>query len=275
MPIGIGFTAFFRIFAIIALPFEGNAARAAARNLKMILQQESANKQDILAIRCFEKEIAENLSNLLITEYANTCVLSVYSDLTKALQAYKVLAKPGLSSDPWVNASFHKQCHMDFDTLFDLVPRKFSPDAGEAGLSDQDIDIEYRKKTGHVHFAEGLLKYHDTRREDAIYVYRFNGIYSIFAFQAKRCVFANSFRCENETELLYFILNAMEINGLSQEKTRLYTDYSLMADHRLMEFLKPYFAEVKTLALEHDGIDTLIPELPELLFANHLMSLCV
>jgi hypothetical protein len=76
-------------------------------------------------------------------------------------------------------------------------------------------------------------------------------------------------------ELLYFLVNALEINDMSQEQTSLYADYSMLENPNWMDFLQPYFLEAKPLKLVHGEIDSHIPDLPEMLFANHLLSLCV
>jgi hypothetical protein len=240
----------------------------------MLLQQETVNRQDIIAIRSFEKEVSENLSNLCITEYADFIVMSVYSDLTRNLQAYKVLQKSGIHEDSWMTASFNKKIHMDFNGSFNLIPRKLASQGGDDSEPETEIEVEYAHAPGYVHYSKGLLKHHAYHKDNAVYVYRNQDNYSIFVFKGRHCVFANSFKCENELELLYFLINSLEINSMSQEDTSLFTDYSMMENPGLMEFLQPYFLEAKTLRLEHDGIDDLIPNLHEMLFANHLLSLC-
>jgi hypothetical protein len=240
----------------------------------MLSHQEIDNK-DIMAIRYFEKEISETLSNLLITEYTDVTVLSIYSDLTKNLSAYKVLDKLGLSEDSWLNGVFNKKIRVDFNPGFSFIPKKFVSSGSEAMASDGEIEIECAERPDHVHYSMGLLKHHAQKRQDAIYVYKSSNSYSIFIFQGKNCVFANSFKCENEFEVLYYILNALDVSRMGQETTSLYLDYSLLGDKQMMDLLQPYFMTVGPLRLDHHEIDPRIPLLPEMLFPNYLLSLCV
>jgi hypothetical protein len=239
----------------------------------ILLHQENGIKQDVIAIGAFEKEISESLSKLMITSYNDVDVLSVYSDLTNQLLAYKILGKSSLENDPWVQAGFRNRLQMDFNTSFTFIPSKLAhPGAHHPG--DLDIAIEYHKQGGSAHYSEGLLKYQASVKEDSVCVYKVLNTYSVFIFTGKNCVFANSFNCSNELELLYFIINAIEVSGLSQEKVSVYLDYSIVRNEKNIEFLKPYFPAVKPLRLEHQDIDPLIPFLPEMLFANQLLSLC-
>jgi hypothetical protein len=239
----------------------------------MQLHQETSNRQGVIAIRSFEKEISEGLSNLFITEYREVNVFSVYSDLTKNLQAYKVLSKSSLGDDSWLNSGFNKKLRMDFNPDFSFIPGKFAT-AG-TDMPDGEIAIEFQHVNGYMHYSGGLLKYHAGLKTDAVYLYRTADTYSVFVFQGRVCVFANSFKCENENEVLYFILNALDINGMKQENTSLRLDFSLIETHVLPDYFRPYFMSVEPLRLVHPDIDDQIPMLHEMLFPNYLLSLCV
>jgi len=245
------------------------------QGLNMLLHQESENRQDIIAIRYFAKDISESLSNLLITAYNHFDILSIYSDLTKNLLAYKVLNKSDLGTDSWVNSGMNKTVFMDFNPVFNFVPGKFATAAYDNNSSEEEIKIMYDKIPGQVHYSEGLLKYHQALRDDAVYLYQNGDNYSIFIFRGKDCVFANSFTCGNAHEVLYFILNALQINEIDPLMLVLRADFSVLESSQLLEFFTPYFKQVAALRLDHPEIDNMIPELHEMLFANHLLSLCV
>jgi hypothetical protein len=241
----------------------------------ILSHQETGMKQDVMAVRVFEKEISEALSNLFITEYSDVNVLSVYSDLTGNLLAYKVL-QSALDEDPWLHGGFNRKLTMDFHTGFNFVPGKFADNSiNNGGAGHQEIGIEYPATEGKVHYSKGLLKYHGSKKSDAVYVYRILNTYAIFVFKGRDCVFANSFTCTNELELLYFIVNSIDLNGMRQDEVSLYLDYSMLRNERIMEFLQPYFPGIYPLRAEHPQIDTMIPFLPEMLFPNQLLSLCV
>jgi hypothetical protein len=241
-------------------------------DMGILSHQEAGVKQDVIAIRVFEKEISEPLSNLFITEYSDVNVLSIYSDLTGALLAYKVI-KSSLDEEPWLHAEFKHISYVDFHTGFNFIPGKFISTPADGG--QMAIGIEYPATEGKVHYSKGLLKYHGTKKDNAVYLYRILNTYAIFVFKGRDCVFANSFNCSNELELLYFIVNSIDLNGMRQDEMSLYLDYSMLRNEKTMEFLKPYFPGIYPLKTENPAIDAMIPFLPEMLFPNQLLSLCV
>jgi hypothetical protein len=243
--------------------------------MSILSHQETGIKQDVIAIRVFEKEISEALSNLFITEYSDVNVLSVYSDLTGNLLAYKVI-KSSLDEEPWLHAGFNRINYVDFHTGFSFIPGKFMTiEADGTGPEQTEIGIEYPITEAKLHYSKGLLKYHGTKKDHAVYLYRILNTYAIFVFKGRNCVFANSFNCTNELELLYFIVNSIDLNGMRQDEVSLYLDYSMLRNEKTMEFLKPYFLGIYPLKVENPAIDTMLPFLPEMLFPNQLLSLCV
>ena len=87
---------------------------------------EASSKKHILAERYLETGVAESLSNLFVCNYPKFKVLSLYSDLSKRLLAYKILHQSEELNDPWFDTAFKETITIDFNPNFNLVPTQFS-----------------------------------------------------------------------------------------------------------------------------------------------------
>ena len=242
-----------------------------------MLSQHEIGHKDIIAIRYFEKEIQEAISNLFITEYNDVTVLSIYSSLSKKLLALKVLNTSPLRSDQWLDLPFHKITRMDFNPRFSFIPKKFMDMAGANSIQEgESVYVDVQMGEGHEHFTRGILEFHSQQlvSGNTLYVSQVEGVYIMVLFKGRTCVFANSFTCVNEQEVLYFMLNALSVNELAQGDTVVKLDYSMITSQKFREFFAPYFRSVDFLRVEQHEIGNEIPYLQEMLFPNYLLSLC-
>lgn len=243
----------------------------------MLTHQDIGNKQDVIAVRYFEKEIQEGIANLFITEYHDASVLSVYSNLSKQLLAVKVLSRTPLQSDSWLDLPFNSISRVDFNPRFSLVPSKFAtPGINQGLVQDEPVYVDARMGPGHVHYVRGLLKHHSQHAVsgNTIYIAQLTGVYIMVLFKGKECMFANSFNCATENEVLYFMLNALSNAEIPQRDTAVLMDYSMISGIKFQEFFSPYFQLVDYLRLEYAALGNEIPYLQEMLFPNYLLSLC-
>lgn len=235
---------------------------------------ETSSKKHILAERYLESGVAESLSNLFVCNYPKFKVLSLYSDLSKRLLAYKILHQSEELNDPWFDTAFKETFTIDFNPNFNLVPTQFS-NSSNSHTSEFGFQIEGNQISSN-HFLNGLAKYNSLRAEAVkVYLFRSNDILNVLIFKDKTCLFSNSFSCHNETEILYFVLASLESSECSQEETNVFLDYNLATNEAISSFLQPYFKSVSALKYESDALDEEILNLPELLFINYAMSLCV
>lgn len=243
----------------------------------MLTHHDIGNKQDVIAIRYFEKEIQEAISNLFVTEYHDASVLSVYSDLSRQLLAVKVLSRAPLQSDPWLELPFNKIARVDFNPRFSLVPAKFVTPRINEGLSqDEQVYVDANMGPGRIHYVQGLLRHHGQYHGagNTLYIAQLTGVYIMVLFSGKECVFGNSFSCASENEVLYFMLNALSNADIPQRETSVLMDYSMISSVKFKDFFSPYFQHVDYLRLEQSELGNEIPYLHEMLFPNYLVSLC-
>ena len=94
----------------------------------MQLQQETGNKQHILAEDSIGNDIIPSLSNLFISRYPDCIVLAVFSCLEKKLLAYKITNPiDNLSqTEQWLNEEFNQITNISFTNHFEIVPKLFS-----------------------------------------------------------------------------------------------------------------------------------------------------
>lgn len=242
----------------------------------MPLPTETGSKKHIVAEGYFETEINPALSQLFITDYTDFRVLSLYSDLSMQFLAYKVIHRHAGNEDFWLSTAFAKSIQADFNPDFELIPAVFDYPLANQLSAKAGFTVNPASEKGYLHIAYGLSLFNAGRKDaDNLYVFRSGSVYTIFAFREKVCLLANAFQCKSEDEVLYFILNAMHICELEPNRTSVYIDYNTAADTSLKSYLKPYFRPLLHMKPDMENPDAEIPFLPELLFSNYLLSLCV
>lgn len=240
----------------------------------MPLPTETGSKKYIVAEGFFDSTVSEGLCNLFVSDLKQFRVLSVYSDLSKKLLAYKIMHQDPQATDIWLSTQFLKTIHVDFNPHVELIPRKFS-DSNNSTLQIT-FSVQPESVEGNQHYANGLFLYNQSLNEQSrIFLFKQDDFLSIYLFSGKNIVFSNTFECKNETEILYYTLNALQISNIKQDDTTLYLDFGLASDNSFTTFMKSYFKSVQNMQADMSNPDTEIPFLLELLFPNHLLSLCV
>lgn len=239
----------------------------------MPLPTETGSKKYIVAEGFFDSNVSEGLCNLFVSDLKQFRVLSIYSDLSKKLLAYKIMLQDTQATDIWLSTQFLKTIHVDFNPHVELIPRKFSD-----SINYQQIPFSVQPESivGFLHYANGLFLFNQSLNEQSrIFLFKQDDSLSIYLFSGKNIVFSNTFECHNETEILYYTLNSLQVSNIKQDDTTIYLDFGLASDDAFTAFIKSYFNSVQNMKADISNPDTEIPFLLELLFPNHLLSLCV
>lgn len=233
---------------------------------------ETGSKKHIIAERLPDAGVVLSLCNLFVSDIAGFKVLSLYSSLSKRLEAYKILTAEDANHDAWLNnGGFNAVYHTSFNPDFELVPSAFQ----SSGNSNYGADFTVKHESNGIHILYGIQRWMQENKGVRVFIASVNDILTVLVYQNANCLFANSFSYKDQTELLYFVVNAMQITGVKQEETSLVLDYHCSHKYGLMEFLMPYFQHVQSLRVPFEDPDPEIEDLPELLMPNHLISLCV
>ena len=233
---------------------------------------ETGSKKHIIAERLPDTGVVFSLCNLFISDIGGFKVLSLYSSLSKRLEAYKILTSEDAAHDAWLNnAGFNAVYHCSFNPDFEIIPSAFQSE--EMPRYGADFFIQSEGKG--IHILYGIHRWMHENTGSRIYIASINDILTVAVYHNNSCLFANSFSYKDQTELLYFIVNAMQVSGVKQEETTLVLDYHCSHKYGLVEFLTPYFLHVQSLKVPFEDPDPEIEDLPELLMPNHLISLCV
>lgn len=242
-------------------------------NSIMQLSPENGEKKNIIAERILDSGIPNNLCNLFVCDFDDFRVMSYYSALSKKFIGYKVLISQGFSFSNTSEEAFNAIYQVSLDPDFELIPKGFMEN-GASKLSTE-FEVNTPLHRDEVHIAYGLEKLAAELNDPAVWVFSNEEILSIFIAKNKTLVFANSFAYKDQTEFLYFILNALSIADLRQEEASVFLDYRSMKKFGLMEFLGNYFHPIQPLAPPFENPDEELEDLPYLLAYNHLASLCV
>ncbi len=234
---------------------------------------ESNSKKHIIAERILDNGISLKLCNLFVSEISDFTVLSAYSSLSKQLVAYKVLNSADAMQDQWLSeAMFNEGYKVGFNPDFELVPNKLSQ-----ALNPLNDDFKIHENVGHteLHLLYGIDKWMKDIKGKKVFVFGRHDVIAIVVYRDGQCLFANSFSYSDQTEILYFIINAIQISDLKQEDMELVLDYYCAHKFGLIEFFTPYFTSVKSLQIPFENPDSEILDLDQLLMPNHLGALCV
>ena len=232
---------------------------------------ETGSKKHIIAERILDSGTSFQLCNLFISDIGNYKVLSLYSILSKKLSGYKVLNLQDAMQDEWLlkggfNAVYNLNNHLDFE----LVPTNFSQQT-----SNYNNTFSVVPESSGIHIVYGIDRFMQEHKDCSVIVLGSHDLAGILIYNKNQCVFSKSFKYADQTELLYFVVNAMQNSGVKQAEANVILDYYCAHQFGLIDFLSPYFKSVSALQIPFENPDSEINDLSELLMPNHLIALCV
>ena len=240
----------------------------------MHLTSDSTNKKHVMAERMLDQGIPSNLCNLFIYDVEDYRVLSLYSALSKSFVGYKVLINRHESeSESWLSQNYNSIVKVSFDPDFELIPKSFNNSIQDNYSTEIAVNTALQKDE--VHLAYGIEKISKSIESPSAWIFVHDSIVSILIAQNKSLVFANSFKFQDQTEILYFIVNALHISEIKQDDVSLYLDFAAWNKFGLKDFLQSYFKSVEPVILPFENPDPELEILPLLLAPNHLAALCV
>ncbi|NQW43169.1 MAG: DUF3822 family protein [Bacteroidetes bacterium] len=241
------------------------------------LQYEIGVKLNLLAEGYLSEDVTLSLVNLFIINYTDSIVFSVYHTKTKEILAYAIYSNLHFDNDcKWEQLAFNKVLYISMTSKYEVIPILFaSEDSINSKVRNSMCKIEYNDGVNNSHFLDGVFEYHNQFMNDnCAYIYKMDDKISISIFKGKNLLLSNAFDCMDESEILYFIANAIQVSEIEKNSVKLFYDYSIMDKERMIYFLKPFFNEINS--LKHPTIkDDRIPNLEEKLFAGYAISLCV
>ncbi|HEY1047350.1 MAG TPA: DUF3822 family protein [Bacteroidia bacterium] len=241
----------------------------------MLLPVETGSKKHVIAERLLDNGVPLNLCNLFVSDYGHVKILSLYSALSKKFLGYKVFNTLEIDSDDWLyDQKLNNIYHCDFNPDVNLIPSVFAGQS-EYSTSNQNFALEANLKNNHIHFLNGLSAYFANSNGSDLVLMLHHDLLSIASFSKGKCMFYNVFPCNDLTELLYFTVSSLNTAGLPQLETHLYLDLHTSQVKGLKELLEPHFNQVDVLKIPSGNPDQAIDHLPELLFFNYAVSLCV
>lgn len=236
---------------------------------------ETGSKKHVIAERLLDSGVPLNLCNLFVSDYGNVKILSLYSALSKKFLGYKVFNTLEVDADEWLyDQNLNNVYHCDFNPDVDLIPNVFATPAASA-TTNQNFTIDSNLKNNHIHFLNGIAAYFANSTGTDLVLMLHHDLLSIAAFDKGKCVFYNVFPCNDLTEMLYFTVSSLHTSGLPQLETHVHLDLHTAQVKGLKEILEPHFNQIDVLKVPSGNPDQAIDHLPELLFFNYAVSLCV
>lgn len=242
--------------------------------------QEISNKQHLLAEYYSEKDLVHSLCDLYVVHYTDCSVLVAFSSREKNLMAYKVSLPTDqlMLIEPWMKSDFNKITTLSFSTQFIVSPASFVANTYNVQKQSGSVMVDFNNQfpTASIHYLNALITYHLSKKlANQLYLYRTGNMYTILLMNFEQCLLANTYECDNETEVLYFLLNALQISDLLPSDATLNIDYSILKQTEMVKFLSPHFSKNIILNYEFETINPAVPDLQQKLFACYAASLCV
>ncbi len=247
----------------------------------MSLIQDKFNKQHIQAEYIIDQQqIIPSLSDLFVAHYPDCSVLAVFSSREKKFLGYKITNPVDNLADiePWLNEDFNSINAVSFTSDYQVTPSSFSNNEYRKQHVTGEIAVNFNGPEPNiaVHYMNALIQFHLLKKQNnQLYIFNIADDYNILLMDNARCLLANTFKCKGENEVLYFLLNTLQVNDLLPSDNTLNIDYSLLHHPSMIRFLAPHFAKTEILRFSFDHTDDTIPQLPEKLFACYAASLCV
>lgn len=244
-----------------------------------IAMQEITNKQHLLAEYYSEKDLVPSLCDLYVSHYTDCAVLVVFSSRDKNLIAYKITNPVDALEqiEPWLQSDFNQIISVSFTSDFFVTPSAFVANAYNTQKLSGSVMVDYNHTDSSkgTHYLNGLIQYHLLKKQaNQLYLYRKGNQYTILLMNFEQCLLANSYTCDNETEVLYFLLNALQISDLLPSDATLNIDYSILKQTEMVKFLSPHFAKNISLSYAFEPSNPAVPDLEQKLFACYAASLC-
>ena len=232
---------------------------------------ETGSKKHIIAERILDSGTSFQLCNLFVSDIGNYKVLSLYSILSKKLVGYKIVNLQDALQDDWlINGGFNAVYNLNNHLDFELVPANFSQQTSNYNQSFYVVP-----ESSGIHIMYGIDRFMQDHKDCSVLVLGHQDHAGIVIYNQHHCVFSNSFKYADHTELLYYVVNAMQISGIKQEDANVILDYHCAHQYGLIDFLSSYFKSVSAMTIPFENPDPEIQDLSELLMPNHLIALCV
>lgn len=242
--------------------------------------QETSNKQHLLAEYYSEKDLVYSLCDLYVSHYTDCSILVAFSSREKNLMAYKITHPSDqlMNIEPWMQADFNKTTIITFTSKFQVSPATFVANKYNQQKQSSTVMVDYDSSFSFtsLHYLNALITYHLSKKlASQLYLYRTGNMYTILLMNFEQCLLANTYECDNETEVLYFLLNALQISDLLPSDATLNIDYSILKQTEMVKFLSPHFSKNIILNYAFETLNPAVPDLQQKLFACYAASLCV
>lgn len=241
----------------------------------MPLPVETGSKKHILAEGMPDPDWMNIPCRLHITGFNDFTVLSVYSDLSPRLLAYKVLINAVSAHDNWLDYKFARKLTVDLNLDYELLPAVMKSPGQKENSSNSIFTVNPPSPKDFIHFSCGLEKFNAGRMHPVnVYLFSNDQKLNVLIFKEHTPLFCNTFLCRSETERLYFLKSALEISGIPAGDAVLYLDVHSSGDTASRDLYQSVFETVHTMQPEHGSPDRSVEGLGELLFFNYLIALC-
>ncbi|MES2616860.1 MAG: DUF3822 family protein [Bacteroidota bacterium] len=240
---------------------------------------EHTNKQHLLAEDSPAHEMIPSLCDLVHIHYPSCIALAAFSSKDKRMMSYKIaLPVTNITEvEPWFKENFNKITEVVTHTEYEVTPALFNSETfTDSKLSGQVSVNRTNALPNTLHLVSALIDYHlIDKKAKQIYLFKNSTHYHILLMDGATCYLANTFKCDNNHEILYFLLNTIQISDLLPSETTLNIDYSIAEDQVLVDFIKPHFAFFNLLSAPGIIHHPVVPMLGEKLFGCYAAALCV
>ncbi|MDP2176776.1 MAG: hypothetical protein Q8K70_12775 [Bacteroidota bacterium] len=235
----------------------------------MQLPQEIGNKQHVY----FEHQIATNTdfkqSILCVSSFYDSVLLSIHDSNYGNILGVRLCNKLDFKADSWFDFDFLKICYYPADVNFDIVPIDFT-----------DLKLPFIKSiNAESHkplFSKFVSNYKKSiNSENYFYIEKWGNDYLFFLVISDKIVLSNQFMITSLDELVYHILNILELNNLKLEECDFYFHYNILEIQEVVSKLATYGIHVDFLKSQNINFKSDYPMIFERLFVNYNFVQCL
>lgn len=239
---------------------------------------EPVNKQHLLAEDAPLHDMIPSLCDMFYYRSSNFIAMAVFSAGDKKMLSYKIaLPVENIQAvEPWFNENFNTITEVATDTDYEAAPADFrNPEKGDRRITGNVSINRPDHSNKSIHYMSVLIQYHLAEKKSAqLYIFSTASHYHILLMDRETCYLANAYKCDSHYEVLYFLLNSLQISDILPSDTTLNADISILENSALTDFIRPHFSQFTPLRVQGIAPHRVVESLAEKLFACNAAALC-
>jgi len=234
---------------------------------------EIGNKKNVIAERVLLADAFSDPVNLMVSVLEKMTILSVYRISDHSLVSYRILSDSDFENDSLFTSGIFTNTYF-LSTENTLKTEPHDQELGAHSVAEFVNPLSPR----HKHIFEICRNWVSEYKNDGKireFVVPGDDNIMLMIIKGKELLLANTYTCHNPTEMLYFMVAALESCDIAQTEAEIVFPFPGPLNSSLIQYIQGYFASVIQASISGQNPDPEFPVLPHWLMCNEMLALCV